>query len=255
MTSINPYFLEKFLLFSGINASDFASVLSCVGARQKNYGKNEYISLAEEELRAIGLILKGRVRIVKEDIYGNRNIVTILEAGEAFGESFVCGGAFNLSVSIQAARETEVLFLSFDRVMHTCPHSCEFHNRLITNMVAMIARKNMELMEKLEITTRHSLREKVRTYLSQLAQKQGDSTVTSPLGRMELADFLGVHRSALTRELNAMQKDNLIQFKKDTYTLNGLNTPGATTSSYTSAASPAPKTSNTLATSREGGNN
>ena len=221
---INPYVLEKFMLFSGISANDFSAVLGCVGARKKRFSKNEFISLAKDELRAIGLILKGRVRLLKEDVYGNRNIVTILEAGEVFGESFVCGGAYSLTVSIQAAEETEVLFVSFDRVMHTCPNSCEFHNKLITNMVTMIARKNMNLMEKLEITTRHSLREKVLTYLSQLVQQQGTSTVTASLGRMELADFLGVHRSALTRELNAMQKDGLIQFVKNTYTLNGLDT-------------------------------
>ena len=222
---INPYVLEKFVLLSGISANDFSAVLGCVGARKKLFLKNEFILFTQDELRAIGLILKGRVRLLKEDVYGNRNIVTILEAGEVFGESFVCGGAYSLTVSIQATEETEVLFLSFDRVMHTCPNSCEFHNKLITNMVTMIARKNMNLMEKLEITTRHSLREKVLTYLSQLAQQQGTSTVTASLGRVELADFLGVHRSALTRELNTMQKEGLIQFTRNTYTLNNLEPP------------------------------
>lgn len=226
---INPYILEKSMLFTGISASNFSSVLSCVGARKKNFAKNDFISLAEDELRAVGLILKGKVRLLKEDVFGNRNIITMLETGEVFGESFVCGGAYSLTVSIQAAEETEVLFLSFDRVMHTCPNSCEFHSRLITNMVTMIAQKNMDLLEKLEITTRHSLREKILTYLSQLAQKQGNTTVTSPLGRMELADFLGVHRSALTRELNVMQEAELLQFTKNTYTLPEFSKTGPST--------------------------
>lgn len=220
---INPYLLEKSHLFSGINATNFSAVLGCVGARSKTFAKHEFISLSHEELRAIGLVMQGRVHLVKEDIYGNRNIVSTIEAGDVFGESFVCGKAYTLTVSIQAAEKTQVLFLSFDRVLHMCSNSCEFHSKLITNMVTMIARKNMELLEKLEITTRPSIREKLRTYLSQLAQKQGSSTVESPLGRMELADFLGVHRSALTRELNNMQEEGLIEFTKNTYIVRDIS--------------------------------
>ncbi len=220
---INPYILEKSMLFSGIAANNFNAVLGCVGARIQTFAKGEYISLSSGQLRAIGLVLKGRVLLLKEDVYGNRNILNTLEIGEVFGESFVCGGAYTLTISIQAAEETEVLFLSFDRVMHVCPNACEFHNQLITNMVTMIARKNLSLLEKLEVTTRHSLREKILAYLSQLAQRQGNTTVTSPMGRMELADFLGVNRSALTRELGNMQDEEIIQYEKNTYTLIGVD--------------------------------
>ncbi|MGF7017875.1 CRP-like cAMP-binding protein [Lachnospiraceae bacterium PF1-21] len=220
---INPYILEKSMLFSGIAANNFNAVLGCVGARIQAFAKGEYISLSSGQLRAVGLVLKGRVLLLKEDVYGNRNILNTLEIGEVFGESFVCGGAYTLTISIQAAEETEVLFLSFDRVMHVCPNACEFHNQLITNMVTMIARKNLSLLEKLEVTTRHSLREKILAYLSQLAQRQGNTTVTSPMGRMELADFLGVNRSALTRELSNMQDEEIIQYEKNTYTLVGVD--------------------------------
>lgn len=216
---INPYILEKSVLFSGIAANNFEAVLGCVGARHKEFAKGEYISLQSEQLRSIGLIMSGRVLLLKEDIHGNHNILATLEPGEIFGETFVCGGAYTLSVSIQATEKTEVLFLSFDQVMHTCPNACEFHSKLITNMVIMIARKNLSLLEKLEVTTRHSLREKILTYLFQLTQRQGNAVVVSPLGRIELADFLGVNRSALTRELSRMQTEGLIKYDKKSFEL------------------------------------
>ena len=209
-------------LFAGIKEDEFGALLGCVGAQEKKYAKGEFISLAGDEIHTIGVVLEGRVYILKEDVFGNKAILNDLEAGAAFGESFICGGSYALTVSIQAAEDCRVLFMSFDRVMHTCPSACQFHNTLITNMVVMIAHKNIKLIEKLEITTKHSLREKVLAYLSQLVQEQGTANVVSPMGRVDLADFLGVDRSALTRELNRMREDGLIEFDRNSYVVLGI---------------------------------
>ena len=67
-------------------------------------------------------------------------------------------------------------------------------------------------MEKIEITSKSSLREKILAYLSMLAQKQNSTYVTSPLSRTELAEYLGSNRSAMTRELAAMRSDGIIDY-------------------------------------------
>lgn len=213
--------LQQVPLFHGIQTNDFESLFACVGAKKKNFDKGAFISLDGDNMKNIGVVLSGRVQIIKEDMFGNRTVLNELEHGGVFGESFVCGGHFVLTVSVQAADHCTVLFLPFDRVMTICPSACSFHNALIRNMVTMIARKNMKLLERLEVATKHTLREKMLTYLSQLAQEQASTTVTSPLGRVDLADYLGVDRSALTRELNRMRDDHLIDFVKNTYALKG----------------------------------
>lgn len=214
--------LQSIPLFRGIQPAEFKALFHCVGARSERFEKGEFIFLGGDQTSSIGIVLFGRVQILKEDIFGNRAILNDLGPRSAFGESFVCGGSYTLTVSVQAAEDCTVLFLPFERIMRICPSACGFHNALIKNMVELIARKNIKLMENLEITTKHSLREKILTYLSQLAQEQGSLTVTSPLGRVDLADFLGADRSSLTRELNRMQNDGFIRFEKNTYTL--LNT-------------------------------
>ncbi|MDL2214292.1 Crp/Fnr family transcriptional regulator [Clostridia bacterium OttesenSCG-928-O13] len=213
--------LSAMPLFRGIDPADLDALLHCVDASVARYPKGSFISLVGDTINAIGIVLSGRVHILKEDVFGNRAILNNVEPGSVFGESFICGGNFSLTVSIQAAEDTSVLFLSFDKVIHSCSNACEFHNTLIKNMMVMLAQKNIKLVEKLEVTTKHSLREKVLTYLSQLAQDQKSSTVRSPLGRVDLADFLGVDRSALTRELNRMEKDGLITYDKNTFHLSG----------------------------------
>lgn len=212
-------FLRKLPLFKGIAREEFGALFACVNARRERYKKGDFIWIGGNETRSIGVILAGKVQIIKEDVFGNRTILNLLETGAVFGESFACGGIYTLTVSVLAATNCEILFLSFDRVMQMCKTACGYHNTLIRNMVEMLAQKNTRLMEKLEVTTKHSIREKMLTFLSQLVQEQGRKTVTSPMGRVDLADFLGVDRSALTRELNHMREMGLITFHKNEYTL------------------------------------
>ena len=49
------------------------------------------------------------------------------------------------------------------------------------------------------------------------AQKQDSRYITLPLGRTELANYIGANRSALTRELTAMREDGLIDYEKNTF--------------------------------------
>ena len=103
--------------------------------------------------------------------------------------------------------------------MHTCSHACAFHQTLIENMVRIIARKNRELMRKVEVVSKRSLREKILAYLSIQAQQQGKKTFEIPLGRLEWAQYLCVDRSALTRELAKMQEEGILDHHRNTFKL------------------------------------
>ena len=116
-------------------------------------------------------------------------------------------------------RDTNVLYLPFRKVLHSCNLSCIFHHRLIENMVTLIADKNWQLMEKVEVTSKKTLRDKILTYLSLQAQKNGSKYFEIPLGRIELAEYLCADRSAMTRELANMKEAGLIDYEKNTFRL------------------------------------
>ena len=86
-------------------------------------------------------------------------------------------------------------------------------------MVRMIAAKNGQLMEKVEILSRRTLREKILAYLSREVQKQKSQYLDIPMGRIELAEYLGADRSALSRELSRMKEDGLIDYDRNTFRL------------------------------------
>ena len=86
-------------------------------------------------------------------------------------------------------------------------------------MVRSIGDKNVQLMEKIEVLSRKTLRDKILTCLRQQARQQGSRRFTLPFGRQELADYLCADRSALSRELGRMQAEGLLSFQKNTFQL------------------------------------
>ena len=204
-------------LFAGIRKEDMAGMLGCIGYHIRSYSKGEIIAFEAEIIDHVGVVLKGKVDMLKEDLWGNRTMLVRVGRNEVFGETFACGEDALSTVTFAAAEDTQVLFLSFCRVMHTCTHACVFHQTLIENMVRIIARKNRELMRKVEVVSKKSLREKIRAYLSIQAQQQNGKIFDIPLGRMELAEYLCADRSALTRELAKMREEGIIDYHRNTF--------------------------------------
>lgn len=219
MDLYNAELLKKLDLFHDIQPKDFPSLLHCIGAFQKAFQKSEYIVLDGSQMSQVGVVLTGKIQMIKEDCWGNKNILSVIYPGDVFGESIVCGSLSSSIVSFQAAEDSHILFLPFHRVLCSCSRSCKFHQQLIENMVEVIAEKNVRLMEKMEIVSKKTIRERVLAYLSQQVQKEGKLYVQSDMGRLDLADYLCVDRSALTRELARMKKEGIIDFEKNTFLL------------------------------------
>ncbi len=206
-------------LFQGICREDLPAMLRCLQSYEKQYERGEIILLESSEVRNVGVILSGTVHMIKEDADGSETLLLAMKAGEVFGESFSCGSHPEARVSFLAGSACTVLFLPFYRVIHTCNMTCPFHHRLIENMVRMIGDKNVQLMRKIEIISKKTLREKIMAYLRWQATVQKSSSFTIPLGRVEWADYLCADRSALTRELAAMKRDGWIDYQKNTFVL------------------------------------
>lgn len=204
-------------LFDRIDASDMEGMLGCIGYHVKTYQKGEIIAFEEENINHVGVVLEGAVDMLKEDIWGNRTMLVRTHPQDIFGETFACGEDSLSVVTFAAAENCRVLFLSFCRVMHTCTHACQFHQTLIENMVRLIARKNRELMRKVEVVSKKTLREKILAYLSIQSQAQGSRKLEIPLGRVEWAEYLNADRSALTRELAKMKEEGLIDYHKNSF--------------------------------------
>ena len=146
--------LKKCALFNDIEEHNLEAMLGCLGAEYKKYNKKEVI-LAEGSLAIyIGIVLRGAVQLVQVDYFGNRSIVANVEPGQLFGETFACAGVDVLPVDIVATEDAEALIIDCRRILNSCSNACEFHRKVIFNLMKMVATKNLAFHQKIEITPR-----------------------------------------------------------------------------------------------------
>ncbi|MCL2750839.1 MAG: Crp/Fnr family transcriptional regulator [Coriobacteriia bacterium] len=206
-------------LFRSIDESDVQTLLDCLGARRCSYKKSEFIFRVGELPSSVGVVASGAINVIQEDYWGNRTILAHCPPGEIFCEAYSCAEEQSLPISVVAAEDSEVLLLDYRKIITTCSSACIFHTHLVSNMLRIIALNNIRLTKKLEYVTKKSLREKILAFLSTETAHAGSPTVTVPFDRQQLAEFLCVDRSALSRELSSMQREGLIACSKNQFTL------------------------------------
>lgn len=206
-------------LFAGINEKDLISLLKCMEAKIKEYRKGEIIIRTNDKVPCIGVVLNGSVHMLIENSMGDQTLLSIVESGNLFGESFACGNDMTSYTTFSAAGNSTVLFMPFRKVIHSCSPQCVFHQQMIKNMMSMIASKNLHLIQKIDVSSQKTVREKILTYLRMLAKEQNSLAVELPFGRTILAEYLGVNRSALSRELALMKKEGIVDFEKNCFYL------------------------------------
>ena len=196
-----------------------SSAASDVYKRQKSYQKEAYIRHAGDPADFIGIIESGSIHILQDDYYGNRNITASISEGSLFGEAFVCAGIPHLPVDIVAAEDCNIMFLNGKKLLNTCDNGCEFHHTLIRNLLGIVAQNNMYLNQKIKYTSRKTTREKLMAYLTDQAKMKGSNDFTISFNRQELADYLGVERSAMSAELGKLTKLGILQTQRSHFTL------------------------------------
>ena len=180
-----------------------------------NSRKEEYILREGEQTKVLGLVLSGSVLIVQEDVWGGRNVLSVLGSGQCFAEVFACVPGSVLNVSVEAKEDTTVLFLNVGRILSICPDGCSFHAQLIQNLLIDMAQKNRKLSEKITHMAKRSTREKLLSYLSEQAVKNKSSEFEIPYNRQQLADYLGVDRSGLSVQLCRLRDEGMLTFHKN----------------------------------------
>lgn len=213
------YRLSQTELFSGISPEETETMLSCLGASEKHYHRNETIFHTGETVRSLGIVLSGSVLIENDDVWGNHSILDRAGEGRIFAESYACVPGEKLLVTVTAAEDSDILFLDISRILGICPQTCSHHTKLIRNLLTVSARKNLHLSRRIFHTSPKNIRGRLLSYLSYQAVQNGSGEFDISFNRQQLADYLGVDRSAMSAELGKMQRDGLLAVQKNHFRL------------------------------------
>ena len=199
------FLLKNSAIFAGVKEDEVLTILHCLNAVKASKKKDSYILRAGEHTDSMGMLLSGSALIVQEDIWGHRNIMTKINPGDTFAESFAASKTAALNISVIASADCEILWMDV--------------NRILRNLVATLAQKVLLFNEKITHMSKRTTREKLLSYLSAESLRQGKLSFTIPYDRQQLADFLCVERSAMSAELSKLQKEGVLEYQRNAFTL------------------------------------
>ena len=207
--------LGKNPLFENLSADETEAALALFQSEVRRYRKGETLCPAGGKLHAFGLVLSGAVQVFCDDLSGERAIMASVAPGATFGESLCYLETEESPVWIIALADSEVLWLHCD-ALHSVGDD-PFERRIYRRFVSMLAERALMMNDRIQILSKLTIREKLLTYFSQCARTAGGRTFRIPLDRESLASYLGVNRSALSRELSQMQREGIIEFYKNSF--------------------------------------
>lgn len=215
MTKEKLQALLKCGLFAGMTQQEAEQLLHCVGGGVLHYEKNTVLWHPGQQVDACAVVLSGVLRAETVRADGMRTVVAWHRAGALVGDILMASPDRGSPVYVIAAEQAGVLLLPFSKVMGGCSRCCPSHARLRENLIQEIAQKYWAMRQRAEYLSLSSLRGRIFACLTDRAA--GGDTVSLGMTREEMADFLCVNRSALSRELSRMKRDGIIDFYRDTF--------------------------------------
>lgn len=206
--------VKECTIFKNFSIDEIIEIFSVISFYEKDYKKND-ITLAENtKVEYFGIITNGKIALSNFDYFGNRNILNVFEKGDSFAEALV-------SLEIQIPHEvisltdSSIVWIEYKSLSKSL-----YYQKILNNLLNIISTKNLILNKKLQILSKRTTREKILEYLSN--QKKAlslDSNFEINLNRNEMADYLALDRSNLSRELGKLKKEGIIDFKKNKFKL------------------------------------
>lgn len=197
--------------FNGIPNDKISDVLSEINANVVSFKKNKAIFYEGTSFKA-GIILLGEAEIRKQDYKGNNSIISTISVGQMFGEALCCTQKDIIPIGLFSGETCVVLLFDCEKI--TNEKEFAYKNVLLRNLLSIIAEKNLELRAKINILSKRTTREKIMAFLVSEAKKAGSREFDISFDRQQLADYLGVDRSAMSNEISKLCRDNVIKTSK-----------------------------------------
>ena len=211
--------LKRCPLFYGIKEDELYTLLKCCAAQEERYEAGELVLRMGEAMNSILIMVEGTAQVCQEDFWGQKEELYQLKEGDIFGQSYSCARTPALPVSVETAGPCRAVFLDYQRMITFCSLACEFHTRLIQNLLRLLSEANVKLENRSRHMTRKTTREKLLSYLSQQALLRGSREFEIPYNRQELADYLGVDRSAMSSELGKLKAEGVLDYRRNWFGL------------------------------------
>ena len=221
MIKTDQYFevLAGLDLFKSFSRDELRARLDASGYEVKRYEKDQIIHLENEVCQSMDIILEGRVVIQKIDEEGNVLTINVLSAPEIIGAHLIFSTNNIYPMTVVAESEVVILRLNRKLIIELGQSDPDF----MVALLQVISDRIMILADKIRTISHKTIREQVTAFLTYEYYIQKSRVIELKYSKKELAERLGVQRTSLSRELNKMRRDGLLDYDARTITLKGLD--------------------------------
>ena len=214
--------ISKIDLFSVFSRNELYSAFDSPKYRIRQYDKGQIIHLQNEQCNTMGIILNGRVSVQKVDENGSILKISVFLGGDILGANLIFSNRNYYPMTVVAESKAVVLHLYKELILELSQKNVGFMIGLMT----AISDRTLVLTDKIDAISFKTIRQSVLDYLKYECYLQKSSTITPGISKKDFADRLGVQRTSLSRELNKMKRDGLIEYNSRTITLKGYRSHG-----------------------------
>lgn len=201
--------MAKITLFTDILPEEQERMRVCFRAREMCFQNNETILEYASSMNQIGVILYGRAVLYYCDEEGNQYLIDELKKDAVFGEPFLLP-ADSQNYYVRAEEETGVMFIQYEHVIKRCENACWHHSQMVSNLLQMIALQSRRQVQRIFVLSRTTTRKKLLAYLESLSEELHSRKIRIPMSYTELAQYLSVDRSAMTREMKSLENEGML---------------------------------------------
>lgn len=217
MNTENREFLKKTMIFQEMDDNELTASLDFFRAYEQKFKKGSTILHAGDLTDKMGLVMEGSVTVESDDAWGNRSILSKVEAGGFFAETYAVLPKEPLLVNVIANEDCHILFLRIGSLKQLQNNMEQWMIKFVSNLLMLSMHKNLMLSSRSFHTAPKTIRGRVMAYLNSVSMQKHAREFNIPFDRQQLADYLNLERTALSKELSKMKADGLIDYYKNSF--------------------------------------
>lgn len=202
-------------LFHKMDSSSLELIFQHLKTEVYHYPSPKLIASEGDVCKGISIVLEGSVEVKKLHLSGKETTITELSPGDTFGEVIIFSDHKHFPSSLFSVKNTRILHIPEDAILTLCKMKPEF----LKNLMGLLSNKVWMMSNKVRILSYDRLRQRVASYLMEQYRIQDSPQLTLPHNRQEMADYLGMPRPSLSRELQSLKDDGLIRYHRNEFEL------------------------------------
>lgn len=196
-------------LFKNISEKHIDKLLHVLRANTITYRKNVDILSNNNMDDFFAIIEEGSIQLIYNDYDGNKTIIEEFHEGEIF--SSLISQINSEEITCITKDRTKITYIEFEQITNNEIIKTDSYIIFIKNLIKILSEQVTSKNNRIELLTKRTTRDKILEYFKMQSSEKGNKTFILPITYTELANYLSVDRSAMTREIKYLKNEGFIE--------------------------------------------